>query len=221
MRGMDKVIANASSLGKGCSKLEGGGLSIGDNEAIIVVAEQLLYEHWKKNNIELRKKEEAEMEEKKRLENEYEIARRQAIERMKQEEERRRQEDLKQAEILRQQMEELRLREIEAKNLKAEQEKLLKQQWELENLEEERKQLEQRRKKSELGRILNRQYKTQMRRRAQQIQEELEMDRQFLASLIEKDEADQQLQSARREQAVADAAWMKKVIEEQLQLERE
>ncbi|XP_059510942.1 trichoplein keratin filament-binding protein isoform X1 [Stegostoma tigrinum] len=208
------------------------------------VAEQLLYEHWKKNNIELRKieselhkmhvtgswssqitekqqKEEAEMEEKKRLENEYEIARRQAIERMKQEEERRRQEDLKQAEILRQQMEELRLREIEAKNLKAEQEKLLKQRWELENLEEERKQLEQRRKKSELGRILNRQYKTQMRRRAQQIQEELEMDRRFLASLIEKDEADQQLQSARREQAVANAAWMKKVIEEQLQLERE
>uniref|UniRef100_UPI00398EF414 trichoplein keratin filament-binding protein n=1 Tax=Pristiophorus japonicus TaxID=55135 RepID=UPI00398EF414 len=208
------------------------------------VAEELLYEHWKKNNIELRQiqsdlhkthvtgswcsqitekrqQEEAELEETKRLENEYEIARKQAMERIKQEAERRRQEDLKQAETLRQQMEELRLREVEAKNLKAEQEKLLKQQWELEELEEERKQLEQRRKKSELGRILNRQYKTQMRRRAQQIQEELEMDRQILASLIEKEEMDQQLQSARRERAIADAAWMKKVIEEQLQLERE
>lgn len=208
------------------------------------IAEELLQEHWKKNNIELRQvqsdlhkmhvtnswhsqvtekrqQEEVELEEKKRMENQYEIARRLAMERIKREEERRKQEDMKQAEILHQQMEELRLREVEAKKLKIEQDKLLKQQWELEELEEQRKQLEQRRKKSELGRILNRQYKTQMRRRAQQIQEELEIDRQLLASLIEKEEVDQKLQSARRERAIADANWMKKVIEEQLQLERE
>lgn len=32
---------------------------------------------------------------------------------------------------------------------------------------------------------------------------------------------DQRLEEARKERAVADAAWMKRVIEEQLQLERE
>lgn len=32
---------------------------------------------------------------------------------------------------------------------------------------------------------------------------------------------EQRLEKARKERAVADAAWMKRVIEEQLQLERE
>ncbi|XP_010077451.1 PREDICTED: trichoplein keratin filament-binding protein, partial [Pterocles gutturalis] len=208
------------------------------------VAEQLLYEHWKKNNPELRQVESdlhrkhvteawgeqltqktkqaaAELEEKKRYENEYEIARREALERMKQEEEKRRLEEKKQAEMLLQQIEELKLQETEATKLKKEQENLLKQQWELENLEEERKQMEEHRKKKELGRFLRHQCNAQLKRRAQQIQEELETDRQILLALLEKEDEDQCRQSARRERAVADAAWMKQVIEEQLQLEKE
>ncbi|XP_014432589.2 trichoplein keratin filament-binding protein [Pelodiscus sinensis] len=208
------------------------------------VAEELLYEHWKKNNIKLReieselhkkhvvdawgdqltekKQQEAtEKEEKRRYENEYEIARREALERMKQEKEKRRLEEKKRAEVLLQQMEELKFRELEAKKLKKEQENLLKQQWELEELEEERKQMEACRKKLELGRFLRHQYNAQLKRRAQQIQQELEMDRQILLALLEKEDEDQLLHSARRERAVADAAWMKHVIEEQLQLEKE
>ncbi|XP_029426784.1 trichoplein keratin filament-binding protein [Rhinatrema bivittatum] len=208
------------------------------------VAEELMYEHWKKNNTRLRevestlhkkhvvnawgdqvsekKQQEAvDQQEKKRFENEYEIARREAMERLKGEEERRRQEEKRRADILCQQMEELKLREMEAKNLKKEQEDLLKQQWELEELQEERKQMEERRKKSELGRFLSRQYNAQLKRRAEQIQEELEMDMKILSALIEKEDDNQRLQSARREQAAADAAWMKRVIEEQLHLERE
>lgn len=48
-----------------------------------------------------------------------------------------------------------------------------------------------------------------------------EIDRQILSALLEKEEEDQSRQSARRGRAVADVAWMKKVIEEQLQLEKE
>ncbi|KFP65935.1 Trichoplein keratin filament-binding protein, partial [Cariama cristata] len=207
-------------------------------------AEQLLSDHWKKNNAELReveselhrkhvveawsdqlaqktKQEATELEEKKRYKNEYEIARREALERMRQEEEKRRLEEKKQAEMLVQQIEELKLQETEATKLKKEQENLLRQQWELENLEEERKQMEEHRKKNELGHFLRHQYNAQLKRRAQQIQEELEIDRQILLALLEKEDEDQRCQSVRQEQAVADVAWMKHVIEEQLQLEKE
>ncbi|XP_042721294.1 trichoplein keratin filament-binding protein [Lagopus leucura] len=208
------------------------------------VAERLLHQHWKQNCAELREVESelhkksvveswgeqlkqkqqqgaTEREERKLYENEYEIARREALERIRQEEEKRRLENKKQAEMLLQQIEELKLREAEATKLKKEQENLLKQQWELESLEEERKQMEEYRKKTELGRFLRHQCDAQLKRRAQQIQEELETDRQILLALLEKEEEDQRRQSERRERAVADAAWMRRVIEEQLQLEKE
>ncbi|NWH56425.1 TCHP protein, partial [Geococcyx californianus] len=72
-----------------------------------------------------------------------------------------------------------------------------------------------------LSRFLRHQCNAQLKRRAQQIQEELEMDRQILLALLEKEDEDQRRQSARRERAVADVAWMKRVIEEQLRLEKE
>lgn len=45
-----------------------------------------------------------------------------------------------------------------------------------------------------------------------------ETDRQILSALLEKEDEDQRWQ---REWAVADVAWMMRVIEEQLQLEKE
>lgn len=48
-----------------------------------------------------------------------------------------------------------------------------------------------------------------------------EADKRILQVLLEKEEENQRVHLARREQALADAAWMKQVIEEQLQLERE
>ncbi|XP_062310051.1 trichoplein keratin filament-binding protein [Osmerus eperlanus] len=208
------------------------------------LAQQLLKEHWKKNNSELRKveselhkdhvvsrwqeqtseklqQEAAEQEEKRRFENEYERTRREALERMRQEEERRRAEERERAEELRRQMEELKLREEEASRLKKEHEALLSQSWELERLEQERKRVEECRKKTEMGRFLVRQYRAQLKKRAQQVQEELEADRRILATLLEGEQDDHRQESARRERAVADAAWMKHVIEEQLVLERQ
>ncbi|XP_069817454.1 trichoplein keratin filament-binding protein [Dendropsophus ebraccatus] len=208
------------------------------------VADELLYEQWKMNNMKLREVESTlhkkhvvdawteqvtekdqkkivEEEEKKRFENQYELARKQALENIKKEEERRRQAERERADILRQQMEELKLRDLEAQKLKKEQEDLLRQQWEVEELQEERKKIEEHRKKSELGHFLSRQYTAQMKRRAQMVQEELEMDMKILAALISREDEEQHVQSARREQAAADAAWMKRVIEEQLHLERQ
>ncbi|XP_029778598.1 trichoplein keratin filament-binding protein isoform X2 [Suricata suricatta] len=221
-----------------------GDLKSAREEQRKLIAEQLLYEHWKKNNPKLREIESAlhkehvinswkmqkeekkqqeatQEEENKRCENEYERARREALERMKAEEERRRLEDKLQAEALLQQMEELKLKEMEATKLKKEQENLLKQRWELERLEEERKQMAALRQKAELGRFLRHQYNVQLSRRAQQIQEELEADKRILQALLEEEDENQRQHLARREQAAADAAWMKRAIEEQLQLERE
>ena len=47
-----------------------------------------------------------------------------------------------------------------------------------------------------------------------------EVDGRILRALLEKEGELQQVELARREQARADAAWMKQVIEEQLQLEK-
>ncbi|KAM4827621.1 trichoplein keratin filament-binding protein [Thomomys bottae] len=207
------------------------------------IAEQLLYEHWKKNSSKLREiesdlhkkhvisswetqkeekkqQEAAEEQENKRCENQYEVARREALERLKAQEERRRMEDKLQAEALRQQMEELKLKEMEATKLKKEQDNLLRQQCELERLEEERRQTASFLRKAELGRFLKHQYNAQLNRRAQQIQEELEADRRILQALLEKEDEAQRAHVAKREQALADVAWMKEVIEQQLQLER-
>ncbi|NXG62521.1 TCHP protein, partial [Hemiprocne comata] len=178
-------------------------------------------EAWGDQILQKAKQEATELEEKQRYENEYEMARREALEGMRQEEEKRHLEEKKQAEVLLQQIEELKLQEAEATKLKKEQDNLLKQQWELENLEEERKQMEEQRKKKELGRFLRHQCDVQLQRRAQQIQEELEADRQILSALLEEEEEDQTRRSVRQEHAIASVAWMKRVIEEQLQLEKE
>ncbi|XP_022373144.1 trichoplein keratin filament-binding protein [Enhydra lutris kenyoni] len=221
-----------------------GNLKSAREEQRKLIAEQLLYEHWKKNHPRLREIESAlhkehvinswkmqeeekkqqeatKEEENKQYENEYERARREALERMKAEEERRQLEGKLQAEALLEQMEELKLKEQEATKLRKEQENLLKQRWELERLEEERKQMAAFRQKAELGRFLRHQYNVQLNRRTQQIQEELEADKHILQALLEKEDENQRMHLAKKEQALADAAWMKQVIEEQLRLERE
>uniref|UniRef100_A0A8C7YPS9 Trichoplein keratin filament-binding protein n=1 Tax=Oryzias sinensis TaxID=183150 RepID=A0A8C7YPS9_9TELE len=187
------------------------------------LAQELLKEHWRKNSPELREvdKEVTEQEEKRHFENEYERSRKEALQRMKQAEERKKEEERKTAEELRKQMEELYLREEEATRLKKEQDALLHQQWELEKIEEERRKMEERQKKTEIRHFLIRQYRAQMKRRAQQVQGELEADRRILAALLEGEQEEMKLETVRRERAVADAAWMKRVIEEQLKLERQ
>ncbi|MXQ81355.1 hypothetical protein E5288_WYG005751 [Bos mutus] len=221
------------NLREGRIREQHGNLKAAREEQRKLIAERLLYEHWKKNNPKLREiesdlhkrhvinawetqkeekkqQEAAEEEKEKRFENEYETARREALERMKAEEERRQLESKLQAEVLRQQMEELKAKEMEATKLKKEQENLLKQRWELERLEEERRQMAALRQKAELGRFLRHQYNVKLNRRTQQIQEELEADKCILQALLEEEDENQRVHQARREQALADVAWMKR-----------
>ena len=60
-------------------------------------------------------------------------------------------------------------------------------------------------------RFLHHQYKAQLRRRAQQVQEELEFDRKILQRLQEEERKDAEQQTARQQKAKADVAWMKQV----------
>ena len=56
-----------------------------------------------------------------------------------------------------------------------------------------------------------RQHAAMLRRKTREVLEELDQDKKFLDKLIEQEQADLSIQSARREQARADAEWMKQV----------
>lgn len=84
-----------------------------------------------------------------------------------------------------------------------------------------------------------------MRQRAKQVQQELvslltcefrlqpsppafndsvlrqEAEQKMLAALLDGEEEEERTKSLRRERAIADVVWMKRVLEEQLELERE
>ncbi|PIK50635.1 putative trichoplein keratin filament-binding protein-like isoform X2 [Apostichopus japonicus] len=191
------------------------------------IADVKMYEHWKRNNPDLRKskrgnekKRKQEEEDRRRLEDEMERERLAALEEERQMQESRLANEKEVAGALKMQIDELKRREEEAERLKKQQEELQRQEWQLADLEEKRKEAEITRKKEEMSRQLTRQYKVQLRRRAKQVQEALEMDRKILESLSAKEEEDGQLKTARKEKAKADAAWMKQVVEEQLRLEK-
>ena len=61
-------------------------------------------------------------------------------------------------------------------------------------------------------RVLLRQHTAALKRKSRQILEELEHDRKVLESLLEKEAEEVTVRTARKEQARADAAWMKEVI---------
>ena len=208
-----------------------------------VLAEELMYEHWRQNNPDIRKLEsdqhkdhvvhmwgdqvddkvrqaEVERQNKEEYERYAEEQRLAALEIQKQQEMEKLQEEKDLQIILKKQVTELKDREQEAAKLKMQQELLMKQQWELEQLEEQRKGSETARKNKEHGRILLRQHAAALRRKTRQIMEELDQDKKFLEELIKQEALDQEIKTARREKARTDAAWFKGVIEDQLKLEK-
>ncbi|KAH3887553.1 trichoplein keratin filament-binding protein-like [Dreissena polymorpha] len=207
------------------------------------VAQEKLYEHWRQNNPDIRKIESEQLKdyiigqwpgqladkqerldyarkEQEEIEKQMEEERLAGIARDRQKMEEKVEEEKKLKEMLKEQMLELRARDAEAELLRKEEEELERQQWELEGLEEQRKQMELARKKQDFGRVLLRQHIAQMRRHSKQVQEELELDRKILEALVEKEEELKQVHTARREKAKADASWMKKVVEEQIKVEK-
>ncbi|KAL8604635.1 hypothetical protein ACOMHN_013415 [Nucella lapillus] len=207
------------------------------------VADEKLYEHWQKNNPDIRKvqsemmkdnavghwshqqeesrlRAEDERRAKEEIEQQMEEERLAALESERQREEEKLREEFELRDHLKRQMTELRDREAEAHDLKQQHDLLLQQHWEMEKLEAKRQHKEDQRKKMDLGRALLRQHKTQMMHKSKLIQEELELDRRLLEDMIEKEHDEISLQTARREKAKADAQWMKQVIEDQLRLEK-
>eukprot|EP00731_Ephydatia_muelleri_P023219 Em0015g802a len=125
------------------------------------------------------------------------------------------------SEVLQKQIEELRAREEEAALWEHRQAQLFKEQAALEEAREERRKLEAEQQRVELSRVLKRQYKAQLRRKSQQIQESLELDLKILEDLAEKEREQQELQTARRMKARDDMEEMRKLVEQQLKLEKE
>ncbi len=206
-------------------------------------AQERLYEHWRQNNPDIRdleteqhrlhvlgkwseqKKEREEREEKEKkdkeeLEKRLEEARQEAVREEQRQQQQRIDEEKELKNILKNQMLELKSSEDEARRLKKEEEKILRNQWQLEKAEQERKCMEEERKKLEFGKVLLRQHAAALRRRSQQIQKELEEDQRFLNQLVQQEAEEQEIKTARRDQARADASWMKKVVEEQLKVEK-
>ncbi|KAK7087908.1 trichoplein keratin filament-binding protein-like [Littorina saxatilis] len=207
------------------------------------IAEEKLYEHWQQNNPDIRQvhsellkehvvghwseqqeeaklRAEQERREKEKIESQMERERRSALELDRQKEEERLRKEYQLKEHLRQQILELKHRETEAQELKHQLDLLMQQQWQMERVEAERAAKEEQRKKKDIGRALLRQHKTQMMHKSKLIQQDLEQDRHLLEEMINKEEEEITLQSARREKARADAHWMKQVIEDQLRLEK-
>ncbi|KAL9981610.1 hypothetical protein ACROYT_G010336 [Oculina patagonica] len=208
------------------------------------IAEQKLYEHWKQNAPELREIEADQLkehvvnswadqvsdreenlktarQEDRRLDAAMERERLLALEKEKAKEEAKKREQENLAEDLKHQMEELRLRDEEAQMLKQEQEDLLKEQRKLEQAEEDRRLLDEARRKRELGRVLIRQHKAQMKRKSKEIQEALELDLKILEAMAKKKDEDKILETSRREKARADAEYMRQVVAQQLKLEQQ
>ena len=123
--------------------------------------------------------------------------------------------------MLQKQIDELRAREEEAAIWEHRQAQLMKEQAALEEAREERRKLEAEQQRVELSRILKRQYKAQLRRKSQQIQESLELDLRILEDLAEKEREQQEPQTARRMKARNDMEEMRKLVEQQLKLEKE
>nr|XP_039261787.1 trichoplein keratin filament-binding protein-like [Styela clava] len=240
LRGLS--VGNYSRIREMKEKAEG--LKSAREEKNRQIAQEKLYEHWQRNNPELRavdselhrehvkeawkyqlservEQKNEEIENEIQFANEYEQARAEAIENMRRIEEERKLAEKERAEVLKQQMRDLKEREEEGESLKMEEAKFLNDQIKIEKIEEERKKMEKRVKQRELGRFLHRQYKAQLRSRAQQIQEELELDRQILQRLLEEELSQREVQSARQEKARQDVAWMKQVLEDQIKLEKE
>uniref|UniRef100_H2YXB5 Trichoplein keratin filament-binding protein n=1 Tax=Ciona savignyi TaxID=51511 RepID=H2YXB5_CIOSA len=206
------------------------------------LATEKLYQHWRENNEHLRKVEsdlhqqhvreawgdqtERRIREKdaaaasdRKFANEYEEARVRGMERMRRKEEERVREEVERAKMLKQQMADLKRREEAAALLKREEEQIRREEWELEKVQEERRKMAEQRKKTELQRFLHHQFRAQLRRRAQQIQEELEFDREILRRLEEEEQRSKEQQTARQMKAKEDVQWMKEVLEQQLKLE--
>lgn len=183
--------------------------------------ERATHKEWE-NQIE-KKQEERDIlnRDEKRYEEEIEIERMKALRLEEEEKIKKKREERLLSEQLKRQMLEVKAKEEESAILEHQQAVVMREQYQLHKAEEERRELEEQQRKLEFGRLLVKQAKAQLRRKCKQIQEALELDLKILEGLAEKEKEEEALATARREKEQFDAIWMKKVMEEQLALEKE
>lgn len=68
---------------------------------------------------------------------------------------------------------------------------------------------------------MKRQHAAALKRKSREVQKQLEEDRNFMEVLARQEQERYQIQKDKQEKARADAKWMKEVLEQQLQEERE
>merc|ERR1712002_843297 len=165
----------------------------------------------------LEKEQKAKEEYEKYLEKEHQLA----LAREKQLEKKRIEEEIVLKNVLLSQAQQIKDEEKRAHYLKQQEELLILQQINLEKLNEEQKRKENVGKNVEHGKILLRQHAAALRRKSREVQKELEEDRIFLENMIQLEKEDKDIQISRQEQAKADAEWMKQIVEEQMEFEKQ
>jgi len=208
-----------------------------------LLAEEKLYEHWRKNEPRLRQIESEKVKKtvvnkwgeqlternevqktardaESKLNHYMELEQLKAMEKEKKREEERMKKQKQISKDLRDQMAALQERERETEILKEEEERLNEHQSLLQDAEIKRKQYLEDKKKQELGRVLIRQYKLQLKRKSKQVQEALEIDLKILNEIASKEKEERMIESSRKEKLKADADYMQKVIGDQLRLEK-
>jgi trichoplein keratin filament-binding protein len=208
------------------------------------LAEQKLYENWRINNPEIREIEskkhqdfvvEKWKEQQKEKQDLIQMLNEQDNEYVKYLElERQKQQDLdlelqrlklnreiELKEILKQQMIELKQREYETEVINREETELMNENLQIMKLQEEREKMISIESRQEYGRQLLRQHKAKLRKRAKEVQEELELDLKILKLINDTQDKQRHVESAKRLKAKADAEKMLMVLHEQLRLEKQ
>ena len=208
------------------------------------LAEQKLYENWRINNPEIREIEskkhqdfvvEKWREQQKEKQDLIQMLNEQDNEYVKYLElERQKQQDLdvelqrlklnreiELKEILKQQMIELKQREYETEVINREEAELMNENLQMRKLQEEREKMTNIESRQEYGRQLLRQHKAKLRKRAKEVQEELELDLKILKLINDTQDKQRHVESAKRLKAKADAEKMLMVLHEQLRLEKQ
>jgi trichoplein keratin filament-binding protein len=124
-------------------------------------------------------------------------------------------------EILKQQMIELKQREYESEIIGREEAELMSEKLQIAKLSQERERLNSQDAKQEYGRQLLRQHKAKLRKRAKEVQDELELDLKILKLINDTQDKQRHVESAKRLKAKADAEKMLLVLNEQLRLEKQ
>ncbi|VDK83901.1 unnamed protein product [Dibothriocephalus latus] len=138
----------------------------------------------------------------------------------KQQRQQKKEKDRRHVEFLHEQVQELKQREQEVNELNSEREHLLAEKVRISELEEERQAIEEERRRQSQGKALLRQHATALRRRARQVQGDIETDIQWLSKVVQQQSLNQAHAQDAAERLRSEGTAMLSMLEDDLQRER-